>query len=244
MTTRLKRWDENLWTADGELRAPLGIVFPIRMTVVRSGRSLTLISPIALDAALTAELAECGEVEALVSPNLMHHLFLPAAVERFPNAEVYGPQGLEKKQPSLSFSPLPDHGGAPFSDALDIFAIEGIPALTEHAFWHPSTRTLVVTDLIFNLQGAKNWISRFVFGRISGVLGGPAQSRLVKWATKDRPAAGRSVEHLLALDFNRLVMAHGEVLDDGGKDALAAATGWMRGQTTARALEAAEPGSY
>jgi hypothetical protein len=55
-----------------------------------------------------------------------------------------------------------------------------------------------------------------------------ALSRMLRWtAFSDREAARQSVDRLLALPFTRLAVGHGQPLASDGKDALAAAFGWL-----------------
>lgn len=44
---------------------------------------------------------------------------------------------------------------------------------------------------------------------------------------RDRPAARQSFERILAWDFDRVVIAHGEVLETGGPAALRAGYDWL-----------------
>ncbi|MGM0557277.1 MAG: hypothetical protein ACQEVA_12915 [Myxococcota bacterium] len=47
------------------------------------------------------------------------------------------------------------------------------------------------------------------------------------WRISTPPdTARREVEHLANWDFDRLIMAHGEVIETGGKSALLEAFGW------------------
>jgi hypothetical protein len=51
-----------------------------------------------------------------------------------------------------------------------------------------------------------------------------ALSRMIRWtAFTDRAAARRSLDELLALPFDRLIVGHGTPLTAGGREALAAA---------------------
>lgn len=51
---------------------------------------------------------------------------------------------------------------------------------------------------------------------------------MIRWAGfSDRRAARRSLDQLLALDFDRLVVGHGRALASGAKQALAAAYAWL-----------------
>jgi hypothetical protein len=85
---------------------------------------------------------------------------------------------------------------------------------------------LVATDFLFNIRSA-GFMTRLVLTVLSGAYGGPKQSRLWRFAIKDRQAAAESVGHVLARDFDRLVVAHGEVLEQDAKAALLAATAWL-----------------
>lgn len=45
---------------------------------------------------------------------------------------------------------------------------------------------------------------------------------------KDRAAAERSIEHILAWDFDRLIMSHGDILEADARDTLAGTLAWLR----------------
>ena len=44
---------------------------------------------------------------------------------------------------------------------------------------------------------------------------------------RDRAAARQSLEQILAWDFDRVVVAHGDILDSGGHQALSAGYIWL-----------------
>jgi hypothetical protein len=46
---------------------------------------------------------------------------------------------------------------------------------------------------------------------------------------RDRVAARMAAERILDWDFDRVIVAHGEVLERGGRDALRDALGWLVG---------------
>jgi hypothetical protein len=55
-----------------------------------------------------------------------------------------------------------------------------------------------------------------------------ALSRMLRWtAFSDRAAAQRSLDTLLALPFDRLVVGHGEPITTGAREALVAAYTWL-----------------
>src|SRR5262245_59263104 len=98
----LTRLDEGLFSAETEIPLPLGARLPLRMTVLRLGDgSLCLHSPVAIDDALATEIAAQGEVRHIVAPNLLHHLFVKAALDRYPRALLHAARGLAEKRPDL-----------------------------------------------------------------------------------------------------------------------------------------------
>ena len=98
----------------------------------------------------------------------------------------------------------------------------GATILNEVVLLHRPTRTLVLTDLAFNLPpGARN--EARLFHRLVGAAGRFGPHRVVRLGIRDRAAAARSLEHVLGWDFDRVIVSHGEVLESGGKAALRAA---------------------
>lgn len=63
--------------------------------------------------------------------------------------------------------------------------------------------------------------------RLTGTWGQLAQSRVWWFATRDRAAAASSVRRMLAADFDRVVMAHGEVLESDARARMTTALAWM-----------------
>lgn len=189
-----------------------------RTTVVRlSNGSLWLLSPGGGLAQLKTELEALGPVTAIVAPNTMHHLFLPEVVALFPEARLYGPKGLKRKQPGLAIEALAAEAPALWQDDLQQIRLEGMPMLQETAFFHPLSRSLIVTDLVFNLQHSDHAWSR-LFMRLNDAYGKLGPSRMLRqMAIKDPVALAQSLEKVLAWDFDRIVLSHGELVESGGK---------------------------
>jgi hypothetical protein len=214
---------EDLWTADYELRVAPGMPFPTRMTVVRlPDRSLILISPIPLDDALTAELAGVGPVSYLLAPSLLHHLHLAAAQRRYPDARLLGPAQLAKKEPALRFEPVDLTNLPVLRDVFSAELISGASKTSETVFLHRPSRTLIVTDLVFNIETPPAWTTSLLL-RLTGTRGRLAQSRMWRLLLDDAYRAQASCQRILEWDFQRLVVAHGNVIPEGAKSRLAGA---------------------
>ncbi|NVB41200.1 DUF4336 domain-containing protein [Pseudenhygromyxa sp. WMMC2535] len=219
----LRQLDADLWCAEAEL-AVAGMPLGIRMTVMRGpGGGLILHSPIEIDDALAAELDALGPVEQLIAPNRMHHLYLLGAARRWPVAKLWGAPGLPAKRRDLIFDGvLGDRPPEVLAETLDTALFAGAPMASEVLCLQRASRTLIVTDLVFNIHHTRSLLSQ-LYLRANGAWQRVAQTALLRVLIRDRAAARRSLEHVFCWDFDRLIMAHGEVVDTGGKAALAEA---------------------
>jgi hypothetical protein len=214
---------------DYDQRLPgLGLQLPARMSVLPLGAGkLALISPTPIDHGIAAALARLGEVQFLIAPNLLHHLYLAAAAKRYPGAQVLAPPGLRQKRPDLSIhGTLDQPAPEAVADAVEVLRMQGAPGIDEFVFFHRATRTLVVTDLVFNVLPPQG-LAAHIFLFLGGCHGRLAQSRVWRFAIKDRAAAADSVHQILSLPFDTLVMAHGEIVHTDARTRLAAALGWL-----------------
>ena len=112
------------------------------MTILRLGDgSLLLHSPVELDDGQAAAVDRLGTVRHLVSPNLLHHLYLEQATLRWPDARVWATPGLAEKAPDLRIDEVLATGSPwPGIDALEI---SGWPRLQEFALFHRPSGTLL-----------------------------------------------------------------------------------------------------
>ena len=212
----------DLWVATRPLRLWVGDV-GTRMSVVRvAGGDLLLHSPVSLDPALRAALDALGRVRWIVGPSLVHHLFLGDYARAYPDAELWGAPGLAEKRRDLRFARVLDGTTPPaWAGSVRYRLFEGAPRINEVVFLHEPSRTLLLTDLAFNVQaGAKNRAK--VFHWLVGASGRFGPHRIVRAVIRDRDAARRSLEQILAWDFDRVVVTHGDVLEHGGRAALRA----------------------
>ena len=209
----------DLWSATSTIRFVAGVILPIRMVVVRlPDGSLVLVSPIPMDDALAAEVASLGPVRSLVGPNLLHHLSLGPARQRFPGATLLGAPGLAAKRSDLSFDG--EIAGAPWGDGLTAHLVAGAPRINEVVLHHAASGTLITVDLLFNIEKPANRWSALVLS-LAGTRGRLARSREWWFLVKDKAAFNQSLDHILALPFDRVTVAHGEVVKAHGRDQMA-----------------------
>ncbi len=200
----------------------MGLQIGTRSTLVQLADGTWLLhSPGNLSAEALAEVRALGEVSHIVAANAFHHLFLGKASAAFPQARVLAAPGVKAKNPDLRIDEvLGSTRPAAFAGTLEMARLDGADPLDEHVLWHARSRTLVTIDTLFHLPRMTG-LTKFGM-MLNGVADRPCVSRLARTAfIKDHAAAGRSVDRMLAgWDVERVIMAHGDVIETGGADAL------------------------
>ncbi|NOV30970.1 DUF4336 domain-containing protein [Methylomonas sp. ZR1] len=217
-----------IWYAQQAIKfGPLNL--STRATFIKLRDGLVWVhSPIEPSAQLVAEIAEIGPVRYVLAPNKSHHLFFTPFIKAFPNAEGYIAPGLAEKRPDLSAYPVlpPLEKPAWTTELIPVF-VEGLPIINETAWFHSATGTLILTDLLFCF-GAEHFGLARVVARLLGVYDQLAMSRTMKLLVKDKAALARTVDALLALDVERIVLAHDRIIENDAKRQLSAAFNWLR----------------
>jgi hypothetical protein len=223
----MQQLHSDLWITDSRLRF-LGLEVGARMTVVRlPGPKLLLHSPIAADADLIREVKALGSVAYLVAPNRFHHLFLGEWQRACPEASTYVAPGLDTKRADLTITGvLADEPEPGWKSAVDQVLLAGFPFANEVVFFHRPSATLIATDLAFNVGPSSPPLTRLAF-RLGGAYGRLAPTLIERLLVRDRTAFRHSLERILEWPFNRVVVAHGEVSEKGGREELVRGYSWV-----------------
>lgn len=216
---------EDVWLCAREGKF-FGVETGTRMTVVRlSGGGLLVHSPVALDAALRARVDSLGEVRAVVAPSLFHHLHVGGWMSAYPGAFFGACPGLEWKRPDLAFSAvLADEPHPLWTADLEQVYLSARRE-NEVVFFHRASRTLVCCDALLNLSRHASPRTRLVarlMGNHSPGAGWPERLMI-----RDRALARRQVDRILAWDFERIVLAHGALVERDGRETVRRAYAWL-----------------
>lgn len=217
----------DVWIAERPQRF-YGLEVGTRMTVIRlADGSLLLHSPVALDPELRRELDSIGRVRFTVAPNRVHHLYAGEVAKAYPDARLWVAPGLERKRPDLVYvGVLGDESPAEWKGEVDQVFFRGRPYENEVVFLHRASRTLIMCDLAFNFGPRAATPTRLLM-RLLRSYGRFGPSSLDPLLIRDRRAARKSLERILAWDFDRVVVAHGDVLESGGREALRQGYSWL-----------------
>ena len=217
----LREIDTDIWTVEAPQRW-LGVEVGTRMTVIRlADGSLFVHSPVHLDDEIRAMLDRIGPVRHVVAPNRFHHLYAAEYPRTYPEAKLYAAPGLETKRRDLHFDAmLSDEAPAAWRGQIDQLVFRGFSPLNEIVFFHRPSRTVLFTDLLFNVTHTDSTLTRVAL-TLDGGFGGPAVARTFRLMMRMRAQTVRdSVARILKWDFDRIILAHGDIVESGAKTVL------------------------
>jgi uncharacterized protein DUF4336 len=231
----LKPVAEGLWVVDSGPIRVLGLPVPVRMTVIRlaSGEAW-LHSPTRFSPALQAEIERVGRIGHLVAPNVAHWMFLRDWQTSCPNAVVSAAPGLrERSQVKASGlridRELGDTAPPDWAGEIETVVVPGGLGFREVAFLHAPTRTLVLTDLVVNLEPGKLSLPARAFARLVGASApdGRAPAYLRMAVRLRRREAAAAAERLLAFAPERVIFSHGRWFERDGAASLRRSLRWL-----------------
>ena len=193
-----------------------GARFNARMTVIKLRNGKILVhSPCAFDDALAAEIAALGRVAAIIAPGNLHWLHVRSCQQAFPDAVTYLCSGVEERAKGLAFDfVLGDDAPPLWSDDLSQVALQGTRVMREVVFFHHASRTLILVDLVENFTSATlgtNLLLRICF-RALGMWNRPTPAPEYRFAWGDKVRVRESLERILAWDFERVILSHGDII--------------------------------
>lgn len=218
---------DRLWVAEHPMKA-MGMELGRRMTVVRlRDGGLWLHSVGRLTPEVRGWLDGLGRVAFVVSPSQAHRRWMETYATAYPDAALVASPGLAEKRPDLAFHrTLGDVPEPEWAGDLDqaVFPVRG--RYGEVVFLHPPTRTLILTDLCFQIPAGRGLVTT-ALARTFGYYERFAASRLLKLMLADRAAARAVLGRILTWDFDRVIIGHGDIVESGGKPALERAFAWL-----------------
>ena len=233
---RLKPAAPEVWVVDGpETRmryAGMRIPFTTRATVLRlaDGR-LFVLSPVAITPELRNEVAALGEVAWLVSPNRVHYEFLASWQATWPAARTAGiarERLRNDEKPDFAIN-LAAAGPFPWDAEIEHLVLPGA-MVSEAVFFHLPSRTLLITDLIINLEPGRIccfWLRPLAaIGGVGDPDGGTARDLRLNFRWHGR-ALHAGVARMRDWAPERIILAHGRWYERAGGRELARALRWV-----------------
>jgi len=226
---------DDVFIVDSVMSGLMGKVLPVRMTVVRlPDGGLLLHSPTRFGIGLKRELERLGPIRHLVAPNIAHWTFLPDWQRACPDATTWAAPGLRERSQVRESGVRLDHdlSGTPpaeWGGAIGLTTVPGGFGFHEMAMFHRPSRTLVLTDLVLNLEAGKVPAALRPLARLFGITAPdgmpPPYLRAVIKLRRNEATQGAS--RLLDLQPERVIFAHGRWFERDGTATLRRSLRWL-----------------
>jgi len=239
---------DGVWIVDAPPLHAGGIPLPLRMTVLRlAGGELLLHSPIPYEPGLQRAVERLGRIGHLVAPSVGHWLFLRDWQAACPNAITWAVPGLKdrgqvRRSGVRIDAELGDHAPRSWADEIESVLVAG-PVFREVALFHRPSRTLLLTDLVINLEGDLLPPPARALARLLGIVApdGRAPLYLRLLLRLNHRAAADAARRLIALAPDRVIFAHGQWFDHDAPEELRRSLAWLVGPGGHTAGRASQP---
>jgi len=225
---------EGVWVVDSGPQHLLGLMLPVRMTVLRlADGGLWLHSPTRHTPALQQALEALGPIRHLVAPDTAHWSHVSPWTKAVPAARLWTAPGVTDRARSqgvefVAHGVLAEPAPPDWEGEIEQAVFSG-PGFTEIAFHHRPSRTLVLTDIVQAMEPDRLPLGTRLFAGVIGATmpegGTPSYLRLT--LGRRRPENRAAAERLLALDPARVIFAHGAFFAEDGAARLRRALAWL-----------------
>ncbi len=215
--SQINKLNEYIYYIDGEwYDSPL----KRRMTILKlENGNLIIHNAIRLKDEDYAKINDLGNVDAIVVPNTIHCSEAKYFVEKYPNAKVYLPNKLFISKKNRFHNSINLNSSWPYDHEIKKVTFKN-NLVDESVFIHVKAKTLVVTDMLFNMKSEafKNKFELFIFKYINDMLDKAVPSRLIKYfAQRDKKTLKQNLSEINQFNFNSVIMNHGDVILQNGK---------------------------
>jgi len=212
----LRQLDSSLWVNEVSFKA-VGIDFGNRMTCIQlEDQFFWLHSPTKFHQETYDEIKSKGQIKHLVTPSLMHNLFVMRWKKQDATSQVIAPSQAKKVHADIKLDDTSEDIIAQlFNNEISMIPINGMPMLQEYAFIHHASKTLILTDLAFNFgKNISGWPKLFM--RLYGAYNKFGPTLTIRALIKDKKSFRESIKKIASQDFDRIIVSHGQVVDCNG----------------------------
>ena len=217
---------ENIWAHNDDMRLG-GVPLPLRMTIIKlASGELWLHSPTKISPQLMEQINTLGQLSYIIAPNNGHNLWLEQWQAAYPNAKIFVSSGIPKKLPQLrNYTIIESQDTLPWQNDIALASMPSVNFFDEQVFFHHASKSLIVTDLIQNhseqkLTGLKAKLNHWILKKIgfNGICIAPPLK--APFTIKDKLAFKAFIQNILAWQFDRVIVTHGDIISDEPKKTL------------------------
>lgn len=159
-----------------------------------------------------------GKPGWLLDGILRHDTFAKEGRGAFPGIPYLAPGGFSEVVGFATAPIVPPP--VEWEGELLALEIQGAPEARDTALLHVQSRTLILTELVFNFGGDEPIWTELLLRVAVGRGHHPGMPRPVKAGVKNRAAFQSSLATILGWDFDRVIVGHGDVIERDGKTKL------------------------
>jgi hypothetical protein len=227
----LQKIDENIWIFDGSTVSWFGMPYTTRMTIVKlNDGSIWIHSPAKIVDRLINEIQQLGQVQYLIAPNKIHHLFMADWITLFPSAKTYSAPGLKEKRKDISFTrELNDIPENEWSEEINQLIFKGSKVMDEVVFFHKKSKTLILTDLIENFHPDHFTGIKKLLAELTGIIS-PNGKMPIDWRATfvfGKKDARKSFAKMIGWKPEKIIIAHGECINKNAVAFLQQSFSWL-----------------
>ncbi len=188
-----------------DANAGFGVVFKSKSILIKGESFDYIVSPKNFT---KEEMAIFSNDEArliFIAPNNFHNLYLKVMKEKYPNAQFFGP----KRRAKQSGVELKNTKNLPSGNDLIPIYIAGNNTLAETCFFHEASKTMIITDLLFNMHHKMNFPTMMAM-KLAQTYKCLNMSRLLRSSIKDKKKFKISLNQLLEYPFETVILNHGD----------------------------------
>ena len=218
---------DGLWCHHAQYRFG-ALEIPHAVTVMRGhDGGLIVHAPAKIDAATRDALQSLGRVSKIVWPSWWHDLYLRAWADAYPDARLFIAPDLARKAAGMSNARNLSESSDVDAD-VDILAVDGLNVwFDEFVLFYGPSKTLVVADLVVNVRPDLPFLTNAFFA-LMGARSGPFIPWFYPTVARDKRRFRSQLDRIASLDFDRLIVGHGDVITSDARAVFTAAVDRLR----------------
>ena len=205
----------DIWTHEAQFHVGR-LHIPHRVTIMRCATGIVVHSPSNPDQPLLDEIKALGPLDAAIFPSWWHDLYLREWSSITPRLFV-APDLCGASMRMTNAAILTEQNIWP---EFDQRSVDGLGVwLNEFVFFHRPSRSLIVADLVVNVDADLPLLTRTFFG-LMGAYPGPKVPWFYRAVARNRQHLRERLQSVLDLDFERIIVGHGQIAGSEGRAAL------------------------
>ncbi|MCL2832486.1 MAG: DUF4336 domain-containing protein [Treponema sp.] len=232
----LAEFGRNLWVIEGPLVKDMGLSFSTRMIIARlTDKTLWICDPVEISDSTRKDIEKLGAVKYLAVTTQRHNWRLHSSAQKYPNAELWycgKPSGHFKHNAETNTEKFPVKNllgdTQLWPGDFEQILFKGNKLLSEAVFFHKSSGTVIMGDLIQNNKKIKGRpITNLVFKMSGAAFPDGGVGFDLKLTFTDRDKARESVSRILSWNFDKLIISHGPCVTSNAKEYIKKAFAWL-----------------